>query len=396
MSRPNERRSSTASNRGSKPKDPYAHGTTLARDGTYGTINVTRTETRGTRDTPSSSRRPSSPVVHGTKLNRDSRSSSTQQGSKIASPRAETMLNRDRRDSSSSARPSSSRPIPPASTVLHRDQSSSSRQPPQSSVIPPARTVLHRDQSSSSRHPPHTQINTPPARTVLHRDQQSQAPAPVQSNRQKTLLRTERDVAMASRMMNIQSMNPKERQEQEKWCQEQIKLSGSCPARFDWVRKKNGFHCKGGNHFITDKLLAMGNGFCYVTSEFSYDWLLLAGQCNDPRANQWSGPYKLTGGNFRPHQMQVQYCDGIPCGKQVQGHELGIEPITPAQWAELESRQHALRVHLAMHGNFEDRLHAEDWLAIFNHARSPSRMDRLEAAQAVAEMQAARQMQGLI
>jgi Ni/Co efflux regulator RcnB len=65
---------------------------------------------------------------------------------------------------------------------------------------------------------------------------------------------------MASRQTQYDSLSASERKEQEEWAQWQIKLTGQCIEGYDWGRVDGGYVCAGGNHMITDELLAEGRG----------------------------------------------------------------------------------------------------------------------------------------
>ena len=39
---------------------------------------------------------------------------------------------------------------------------------------------------------------------------------------------------------------------EEKKCQDQLKAIGKCPMGFDWLKKPGGWQCAGGAHFVTD------------------------------------------------------------------------------------------------------------------------------------------------
>lgn len=82
----------------------------------------------------------------------------------------------------------------------------------------------------------------------------------------KSIFQTPDDAKMASRQTKISSLDPYERQKQEQWAQEQIRLIGACPAKLGWLRVEQYkyYRCTGGNHIITDESLAEGKGGMYM------------------------------------------------------------------------------------------------------------------------------------
>jgi hypothetical protein len=96
----------------------------------------------------------------------------------------------------------------------------------------------------------------------------------------ESLLKTQHDREMAQRQLRIETLNRQEREEQERWAQEQLMLRGACIRGFQWVRVEGGYMCAGENHAVTDELLAEGKGGYYVR-----DYL------RDPRETiKWLGP----------------------------------------------------------------------------------------------------------
>lgn len=84
-------------------------------------------------------------------------------------------------------------------------------------------------------------------------------------------LRSSHDQRMASRQINIANLTPPDRQEQETWAQQQLQSgAGNCIAGYAWVRNENssglrGYECRGGQYFVTDDLLAEGQGRYYIS-----------------------------------------------------------------------------------------------------------------------------------
>jgi hypothetical protein len=92
----------------------------------------------------------------------------------------------------------------------------------------------------------------------------------------KSTLRSAYDIKMASRQTRIKTLAPEDRRKQEKWAQDQIKVTGACPENFLWIRNDTGYECAGGSHHIPDELLAEGRGG------------IMIGPCIDP-----VGPYYM-------------------------------------------------------------------------------------------------------
>lgn len=80
---------------------------------------------------------------------------------------------------------------------------------------------------------------------------------------------------MASRQTGMGELSAKDRQEQEQWAQSKLtQATGACLDGYGWRRTtvcrqtwRNGmagYKCKGGGHFVSDKLLAEGTKKCYL------------------------------------------------------------------------------------------------------------------------------------
>ncbi|KUJ19429.1 uncharacterized protein LY89DRAFT_613075, partial [Mollisia scopiformis] len=76
----------------------------------------------------------------------------------------------------------------------------------------------------------------------------------------KSFFRNKRDEEFASRQRNFDKLPKPEQQENEVWVQDYMKRSGPCPQNFKWERRGKGLHCTGGNHYVTDDLIAEGKG----------------------------------------------------------------------------------------------------------------------------------------
>jgi hypothetical protein len=106
----------------------------------------------------------------------------------------------------------------------------------------------------------------------------------VPTDRVSITLKSSYDEKMAARQTKITSLAPREREEQEAWAQQQLQHNaGACIAGYTWMRadncgELNGYRCHGGNHFVTDELLAEGRARCYLKAQSD----------GQPR---WEGPY---------------------------------------------------------------------------------------------------------
>lgn len=67
----------------------------------------------------------------------------------------------------------------------------------------------------------------------------------------KSTLRTTKDQEMAERQSRIASMRPHEREEQNKWAQDQLRQRGSCPVNLNWLDVEGGYMCVEGQHAVT-------------------------------------------------------------------------------------------------------------------------------------------------
>lgn len=83
-------------------------------------------------------------------------------------------------------------------------------------------------------------------------------------NEHASTFKTPHDREMASRQTRIDTLPRAEREKQEKWAQDQLKMNaGSCVEGFGWHRVPGGYRCngpEGGGHKVTDELLAEGRG----------------------------------------------------------------------------------------------------------------------------------------
>jgi hypothetical protein len=80
-----------------------------------------------------------------------------------------------------------------------------------------------------------------------------------------SMLNTDFDRKMASRQPHINSLPPSQRKAQEKWAQEQLKqMPRACVAGFSYTRVAAGYVCRNNICFISDDLLAEGEGGYYT------------------------------------------------------------------------------------------------------------------------------------
>ncbi|CZR61329.1 uncharacterized protein PAC_11225 [Phialocephala subalpina] len=76
----------------------------------------------------------------------------------------------------------------------------------------------------------------------------------------KSTLNTSKDKEMAKRQSKIESLSLKERAEQEKWAQAQLRSQPACPTGKAWKRTKGGYQCEAKGHVVMDEMLAEGKG----------------------------------------------------------------------------------------------------------------------------------------
>lgn len=126
-----------------------------------------------------------------------------------------------------------------------------------------------------------------------------------------TTFRTQHDVQMAARQVRYDELSVQDRSEQEVWAQSQLKqIVGRCPQSFGWIRETGGYRCGGGDHLVTDELLAEGKGRYYesgrrdMVSGLKPDLRLLDG-------STWLGPYlRERGGDRGPNRLDQRYDQG--------------------------------------------------------------------------------------
>ena len=68
-----------------------------------------------------------------------------------------------------------------------------------------------------------------------------------------------RDQHMASRHLSFDTLSTEEKDRQERWALQQLRIASVCPMGFDWVRYVGGYRCVGGNHWVSHESLASGH-----------------------------------------------------------------------------------------------------------------------------------------
>jgi hypothetical protein len=79
-----------------------------------------------------------------------------------------------------------------------------------------------------------------------------------------TAYTSKHDIKMASRQILYDTLSSEEQTFQEDWVQEKIQQMAPCPYGLSWRRIPGGYHCIGGHHYMSDKLLAKGKGGWYI------------------------------------------------------------------------------------------------------------------------------------
>jgi hypothetical protein len=115
-----------------------------------------------------------------------------------------------------------------------------------------------------------------------------------------------RDLEMAMRQSRYATLRATERDQQDKWAQEEILKSGACINGWKWVRIDGGYRCYGGSetHLITDKILVRGDSTYYSRADS------VAGNYHPPDTEiieadgwWWVGPFTASPGS-RERTMQ--------------------------------------------------------------------------------------------
>jgi hypothetical protein len=158
---------------------------------------------------------------------------------------------------------------------------------------------------------------------------------------------------MSQRQLHFNTLSSEERILQEEWARHQLTITGCCVAGYDWVRKEKGYRCLGGNHCVTDALLAEGDGGFYSGSNGGR-------RVKKGESEFWEGPYYKKRGGFggmgannggvgggpRMHRMEVVMSnfekrlprtEGIPSGEGIPGEVLGIGHLEPGEGVHVSS-----------------------------------------------------------
>ncbi|KAH8661491.1 hypothetical protein BGZ60DRAFT_433307 [Tricladium varicosporioides] len=173
--------------------------------------------------------------------------------------------------------------------------------PPSSQYTRPAQCLVPPPPSSSCNRPSVSSAPPPPASSQISSVQaQSIAPPPPSSfQRSGPQLNSQYNHYMASRQPHITSMSLLQRAEQEHWAITQLNNNANsavCNQGKLWYRctekiagaERGGYKCEGGSHFVTDELLAEGEGG-FMTRPLGAKMEL-----------DWAGP-------FYDHDSEVKY-----------------------------------------------------------------------------------------
>jgi hypothetical protein len=175
-----------------------------------------------------------------------------------------------------------------------------------------------------------------------------------------SLLQSAHDAQMASRQSQIDSMEPSDRQAQSSWAQSIIQRSRCCPQKYGWNRAIGGYHCAGGHHYISDSLLADGNGGVLVLDDpnnvsLSYgpyypdpshigQFLYCGPEPKPSRAPEYvneSGSGNFSSGTYKPNPSAAQ---AMTIGSQGRGPHSGGSQFGGSQ---IRSRSQSLNSQLA-------------------------------------------------
>jgi hypothetical protein len=156
---------------------------------------------------------------------------------------------------------------------------------------------------------------------------------------------------MAQRQLSYNTLPAKERAIQDQWARAQLSENGFCVAGFRLVRKEKGYRCLGGNHCVTDALLAEGDGGFYQGDNGGV-------KCKPGEPEFWGGPYYMirggggsvggawgyppgmTGrGPLNGRELRAPRAAGIPNGMSIPGTVLGIGPLLDSDRPKLVYRR---------------------------------------------------------
>ncbi|RFU34973.1 hypothetical protein B7463_g1368, partial [Scytalidium lignicola] len=208
----------------------------------------------------------------------------------------------------------------------HRVPQPSARPPPQPSSRPTVQPTIQPSfrpvaqpsaRPTAIKRPTHTTVEPstqpsarPTASTVGGLSTTAASQAGTQTIRQ-SIYKSALDQQMASRQTQIDTLSPDERKKQEEWAQTQLNIVGVCVAGFLWDRVDGGYRCRGGNHLVTDELLAEGHGGYLSYTAFG-----------------WTGPYYPSDPPFRQKSNPAEQPDSGKSGvasvvRSVQSSESG-------------------------------------------------------------------------
>jgi len=85
----------------------------------------------------------------------------------------------------------------------------------------------------------------------------------------KSIYTNPKDAERAAKQTRYNSMNAEEKKEQDKWVQKNVfDKSAPCPSGYTWERvpghRSDGYICNGGNHLVTDAMIADGRGGFWI------------------------------------------------------------------------------------------------------------------------------------
>lgn len=175
-------------------------------------------------------------------------------------------------------------------------------------------TQVNRDGTDhrSSRHDPHQARPGPPGNRPPHRHTNvintrcnGDEPCPIDMKSvikaktkpppgSKVVWNSKKDKGMAVKQASYDKLPEKEKKEQDDWVNSKLPSLGLCPQNFNWNRSKGGYHCAGGNHFLTDELITEGKrGVWNVPLDLDGKWAVYWGPyypdpCNENRM-LWGG-----------------------------------------------------------------------------------------------------------
>ncbi|KAF8865670.1 hypothetical protein BDZ45DRAFT_736244 [Acephala macrosclerotiorum] len=105
---------------------------------------------------------------------------------------------------------------------------------------------------------------------------------------------------MVSCQAKIETLLPQQRKEQEEWAESEMEEGlAPCPRGGIWQRDHGGYRCAGRAHFISDELLAEGNGRLYEHGIHQSFFIHMLRRIRERRSVEING--KLWYGSFTIH-----------------------------------------------------------------------------------------------